>query len=163
MAMLHWYAHEKPDFPLYVAHIHHGLRLESDDEERMVAGYCKTLALPCHVFHTNVKAELQKGETVESAARRIRYGFFRSLAKETGASHLATAHTRDDQCETVLLHLLHGAGPKGLCGILPKRREGELTLVRPLIQCNKEELLSYCATESVPYALDESNEEEICD
>lgn len=159
MAMLHWYAEEKPEFPLYVAHVHHGLRPESDGEETLVTEYCKRLALPCFVFHAHVKDEREKGETVESAARRIRYEFFRSLAKTTGASHLATAHTADDQCETVLLHLLHGAGPKGLCGILPKRNEGDLILIRPLIESSKEEILQYCAEKQIPYALDQSNDD----
>ena len=159
MAMLHWYVHEMPDFPLYVAHVHHGLRPESDEEEKTVAEYCNTLSLPCSVFHTNIKTEMQKGETIESAARRIRYGFFRTLAAQVGASHVATAHTGDDQCETVLLHLLHGAGAKGLCGILPKRPEGDLTLIRPLIDCGKEEVLQYCEENNIPYAIDQSNED----
>ncbi len=161
MAMLHWYARKAPEFPLYVAHVHHGLRPESDQEAQTVEEYCNGLDLPCRVFRTNVKEELQKGETVESAARRLRYGFFRILAQETGASHLATAHTRDDQCETVLLHLLHGAGPKGLCGIFPKREEGPLTLIRPLIEREKEQILSYCNANGIPYARDPSNEETV--
>ncbi len=159
MAMLYWYTQEKPEFPLYVAHVHHGLRPESDQEETLVTEYCKKYSLPCFVFHAHVKDEMEKGETVESAARRIRYEFFHSLAKTTGASHLATAHTADDQCETVLLHLLHGAGPKGLCGISPKRREGRLTLIRPLLESTKEEILQYCAEEQVPYAWDQSNDD----
>ena len=159
MAMLHWYSHENLGFPLYVAHVHHGLRPESDGEENTVTAYCNTLSLPCTVFHTDVKAEMQKGETVESAARRLRYGFFRTLATQVGASHIATAHTGDDQCETVLLHLLHGAGAKGLCGILPKRSEGNFTLIRPFLDCGKEEILAYCEEHKIPYAIDQSNEE----
>ena len=159
MAMLHWYAEQSLAFPLYVAHVHHGLRTASDDEETLVRAYCNARSLPLTVFHADVKDEMQKGETVESAARRIRYGFFRSLARETGATHLATAHTEDDQCETVLLHLLHGAGPKGLCGILPKRQQEDLTLIRPLIACPKREILSYCAQNEIPFALDESNQD----
>ncbi len=159
MAMLRCYAEDPPGFPLCVAHVHHGLRPESDGEERMVTEYCRTLGIPCRVLHAKVRDEMQKGETVESAARRIRYGFFRALAAEMGFTHLATAHTRDDQCETVLLHLLHGAGPKGLCGILPKRKEGDLTVIRPLLQWSKEEVLAYCGAHGVPYAVDASNED----
>lgn len=159
MAMLEWYAARTLPFPLTVAHVHHGLRPESDQEEQMVLARCAQLNLPCRVFHGNVKASMQQGETVESAARRIRYEFFRTLAKERCATHLATAHTRDDQCETVLLHLLHGAGPKGLCGILPKRTQGEITVIRPFIECSKEDVLAYCATHAVPYAIDRSNDD----
>ncbi|MBQ1965903.1 MAG: tRNA lysidine(34) synthetase TilS, partial [Clostridia bacterium] len=103
--------------------------------------------------------EMQKGETVESAARRLRYGFFKTYAADVGATHLATAHTADDQCETVLLHLIHGAGPKGLCGILPLRTEDGLTIIRPLLNVEKKEILSYCKTHSVPFATDASNED----
>ena len=159
MAMLRWYAQQTWDFPLIVAHVHHGLRDESNREERLVKECCNALSLPCHVFHTNVKSEMQKGETVESAARRLRYDFFQKLAKTVGASHLATAHTKDDQCETVLLHLLHGAGARGLGGILPKRQDGALTLIRPFLGVEKRELLSYCAEMGIDYAQDQSNDD----
>lgn len=157
MAMLDKYAKAPPPFPLAVAHVNHGLRPESDGEEMLVRDYCSTRGIPCFVRKADVKNEMQRGETVESAARRIRYEFFRRVAAETGATHLATAHTRDDQCETVLLHLLHGAGAKGLCGILPLRREGNLTVVRPLLSCGKDELIAYCQKNAVPYAVDASN------
>lgn len=159
MAMLSFFAEHLRDFPITVAHVHHGLRAESDEEEALVREFCKAHNLPCEVFHTQVKRELKKGETVESAARRLRYEFFRTLATERGATHIATAHTKDDQCETVLLHLLHGAGPRGLCGILPKRREGEFTLIRPLIECTKNQILDYCRIHSVPYGEDASNQD----
>ena len=159
MAMLRWYASRALPFPLIVAHVHHGLRAASDEEEALVRKICAEYNLPCHVFHTNVRKEKQKNETEESAARRLRYGFFRELAKTQQASHIATAHTADDQAETVLLHLIHGAGPKGLCGILPKREEEGVTLIRPLIRCTAEETRNYCAEQGVPYATDESNED----
>lgn len=157
MAMLHAYLSDPPEFPIYVVHVHHGLRPESDEESAAVVAYCEAHKIPCRVFYTKVKDEMGKGETVESAARRLRYGFFQEYAKEVGATHLATAHTADDQCETVLLHLIHGAGPKGLGGILPRRKEGDLTVIRPLLHLPKEEILSYCKDRSVPYFEDKSN------
>ena len=159
MAMLDQHVKARPPFPLTVAHVNHGLRPESDGEEALVRDYCEAHGIPCLVRRADVKREMQKGETVESAARRIRYAFFRSVAKETGATHLATAHTRDDQCETVLLHLLHGAGARGLRGILPLRKEGTLTVVRPLLSCGKSELIAYCRDNAVPYATDASNDD----
>ncbi len=159
MAMLHAFLTMAPAFPLYVAHIHHGLRPESDEEAAMVEQYCGAHSVPCYVFRTNVTTERQKGETVESAARRLRYAFFKSLAAQVGATHIATAHTADDQCETVLLHLIHGAGLKGLGGILPQREEDGFLLIRPLLDWSKEEILSYCNTHSVPYCTDKSNQD----
>lgn len=159
MAMLHAYANETWDFPLYVAHVHHGLRPESDEEAVLVEEYCSRLGIDCKVFHTSVKDAMQKGETVESAARRLRYGFFKTYAQQVGATHLATAHTLDDQCETVLLHLIHGSGAKGLCGISPLRKEDGITLIRPLLQWEKRDILQYCTAHSIPFVNDPSNED----
>ena len=80
MAMLHWYTERPLPFPITVAHVHHGLRRASDGEEAMVLAFCQSRKIPCHVLHTDVKKELQKGETVESAARRLRYRFFDEVA-----------------------------------------------------------------------------------
>lgn len=157
MALLHWYATRNPGFPLIAAHVHHGLRKESDREQAAVTEYCHSLGIPLRVLRINVKDARQKGETVESAARRLRYGFFATVAKEAGATHVATGHTADDQAETVLLHLIHGAGPKGLCGILPLREEEGLTLIRPFLKVEKRETEIYCKTHGVPYAVDPSN------
>lgn len=157
MAMLHRYLSVERSFPITVAHVHHGLRRESDGEERMVESYCREHAVPFRVFHTDVRSERRPGETVESAARRLRYGFFFRLAQEIGATHLAIAHTANDQSETVLLHLIHGCGPAGLCGILPLRRENGLTLIRPLINTKKSDIIKYCKQYCIPYAEDASN------
>ena len=144
MAMLGWYASRTPSYPLTVAHVHHGLRPESDGEEELVRRQCELFGIPCRVLHTDVRREMLHGETVESAARRLRYAFLRQVALDVGASHLATAHTMDDQAETVLLHLIHGAGLRGLCGILPKRTEEGITLIRPLIRCSRSATEAFC-------------------
>ena len=157
MAMLRFYASRSLPFPLTVAHVNHGLREESKEEEELVRKICDAWKIPCHVLHTCVSVEKRKDETVESAARRLRYEFFRNLAKSQRASHIATAHTADDQAETVLLHLIHGAGPKGLCGILPKREEKGLTVIRPLLRCTAAETRAYCEKHEIPYATDGSN------
>ena len=159
LAMLAWYASQTLSFPLTVAHVHHGLRKASDGEELLVREQCRRFGFPLRVLHTDVRAEKTKEETVEAAARRLRYEFFRTVAREEGYSHVATAHTLDDQAETVLLHLLHGAGPRGLCGILPKRTDGEITLIRPLLRCSRTDVEEYCRDQKLPYATDESNQD----
>ncbi len=159
MAMLGWYASRTPSYPLTVAHVHHGLRPESDGEEELVRRQCELFGIPCRVLHTDVRREMLHGETVESAARRLRYAFLRQVALDVGASHLATAHTMDDQAETVLLHLIHGAGLRGLCGILPKRTEEGITLIRPLIRCSRSSTEAFCEEQGISYALDSSNED----
>ena len=157
MALLHWYALRRKAFPLYALHVHHGLRPESDEEETTVRNFCADLGVPLTVYHTDVKREKQKGESVESAARRLRYAFFEKEAGDLPFSHLATAHTADDQAETVLLHLLYGAGPQGLGGMAPRRETEAFTLIRPLINCTKSDTIEYCKLHGVPYAWDASN------
>ena len=157
MAMLQWYASRTLPFPITVAHVHHGLRKESDGEEVMVQTYCEARSIPCRILHTDVQRERRQGETVESAARRLRYEFFHKVAAEQNASHLATAHTQNDQAETVLLHLIHGAGPRGLCGIFPKHTRNGLTVIRPLLRCSRADTEQYCAENKIPFAVDESN------
>lgn len=159
MAMLGWYLENPPDFSLTVAHVHHGLRPESDQEAETLRKFCEASQIPLRMLRCHVREEMEKGETVESAARRIRYGFFRTVAEETGATHIATAHTADDQCETMLLHLIHGAGPRGLGGILPKRKEGALTIIRPLLNCTKQDAIAFCEEHRIPYASDPSNQD----
>lgn len=159
MAMLAWYASRSLPFPIVAVHIHHGLRPESEAEAELVKDFCHRLALPCRIFRTDVRKEMLPKETVESAARRLRYAFLRQAAREEGASHIATAHTLDDQAETVLLHLIHGAGLNGLCGILPKRQEADRILIRPLLRCTRADTEDFCARQSIPFVLDPSNED----
>jgi len=161
MAMLRWYAERSLPFSVTVAHVHHGLRKDSDEEAEMVKDFCAQKGIPLRICHLQVRDARRKGETTESAARRLRYEFFRAVAKEREATHIATGHTENDQAETVLLHLIHGAGPRGLCGIRPLRKEGELTLIRPLLAVKKEETEAYCRENGVPYAEDPSNRDPI--
>lgn len=160
MALLTLYAAASLPFPIAVAHVHHGLRPESDAEEALVRKACADRNIPIRVLRTDVNALRKKGETVEMTARRLRYAFFLETARELSCTHLATAHTLNDQAETVLLHLLHGAGPQGLCGIFPKRTQDGITVIRPLLSCTREQIEAYCEANAVPYATDETNRDE---
>jgi tRNA(Ile)-lysidine synthase len=102
---------------LIVAHVNHKLRgPESDADEAFVRELCATLGVPCRAESVDVAA-LAAGENLESTARRVRYGFFADVATEVGAAWIATAHTADDQAETVLHRLIRGTGLQGLRGI----------------------------------------------
>jgi tRNA(Ile)-lysidine synthase len=103
--------------PLSVAHVNHKLRgADSDGDETFVRELCATLGVRCRVKSVDVSA-LATGENLESTARGVRYEFFADMANEVGAAWAATAHTADDQAETVLHRLIRGTGLQGLRGI----------------------------------------------
>ncbi len=134
---------------LSVAHVNHKLRgEESDEDERFVAELARQHGLELHVSEAPVSgsrrseggSEIGSGviSRIEAAARELRYGFFRQLAREGRVTKIATAHTLDDQAETVLLRIFRGTGIRGLSGIHPRiifeeqgRAFGEV--LRPLL------------------------------
>ncbi len=104
--------------PRAVAHVNHKLRGdESDADEAFVRELCGTLGVPCHVKTADMAARAP-GANLEAAARQVRYSFFVEVAAEVRAEWVATAHTANDQAETVLHRLLRGTGLQGLRGIL---------------------------------------------
>ena len=114
---------------LTVAHLNHGLRGEEAlQDEAFVRGLSATMGLAC-VCKTVDLSSIRKGKSLEEAAREERYRFLREAAEGCGADRIATGHHRDDQAETVVMHLIRGSGPGGLKGILPVREDG---IIRPL-------------------------------
>jgi tRNA(Ile)-lysidine synthase len=160
--------------PLTVAHLNHQLRgAESDEDEAFVRELCERLNVPCRVKRANV-GELAAGDNLESTARRVRYEFFAEVAREVGAKWIATAHTADDQAETVLHRLIRGTGLQGLRGIaatlVNRDREGagvgstrSLTvavhqdIIRPLLAVTRAEVLEHLASLNQPYRTDSTN------
>src|SRR5580658_6616364 len=105
---------------LSVVHVHHGIREASEEESAFVAALAATYNLPFHLHRTDaVSAAATRHETLEEAARNLRYAFFRQLIADERIDAVATAHTLDDQAETVLHKLLRGAWTEGLSGIHP--------------------------------------------
>lgn len=130
------------------AHFNHHLRgAESDRDEEFVRTLCASWALPLTVGGGFVTAQ---GTGTEDAARRLRYAFLREIA---GDGWIATAHTMDDQAETVLLQLLRGTGLRGLGGIAPAHDR----LLRPLLQVRRVEVEAYLAAQGLPHIEDSSN------
>lgn len=136
---------------LHVAHLHHGLRGEEADADQ---GFCRELAarlgLTFHESRVDTAAEARPdasagkaGETVEEAARRLRYAWFRELMGSSAVDAVATAHTRDDQAETVLAKFLRGAWTEGLSGIHPVVRFPEGRILRPLLGTSRAEIEKY--------------------
>ena len=138
---------EKLGITLEAAHFNHNLRgEESDRDEAFVRDFCKTYEICCHVGRGVVTAGA-KG--LEAAARESRYAFLYSLD-----GIIATAHTADDNAETMLMHLVRGTGLKGLGGITPKTDR----LIRPMLTVTRREVLAFLEEENISYVTDSSNE-----
>ena len=138
---------DKLGITLEAAHFNHNLRgEESDREAAFVVTFCKDHAIPCHVGSGVVTAG-EKG--LEAAARNARYDFLQSLSGK-----IATAHTADDNAETLIMHLVRGTGLKGLGGITPVREN----LIRPMLTVTRQEVLHFLEEEKIPWMNDSSNE-----
>ena len=133
---------------LHAAHLHHGLRGEEADADLAFArDLAATLGLPFHEARIDVAAEAQANpatgkpaESIEEAARRLRYQWFRQLMSEIPLDAVATAHTLDDQAETVLAKFLRGAWTEGLSGIHPVLETPEGAILRPLLNTTRAEI-----------------------
>ncbi len=140
---------------LSACHFNHGLRGDaSDADEAFCRDFCENLGISLTTGRGNVTARMaETGESLEEAARNLRYDFF---ASQPGL--VATAHTADDNAETVLLNLTRGTALKGLCGI-PEQRDA---MIRPLLSVTREEVLAYLKEHSLPHREDTTNAEDHC-
>ncbi len=143
-----------------MTHFNHGLRgVASDADQAFVAELAREHGLELAIGHDDVRdhAILSK-QTLEAAARELRYRWLRVIAQARKLDAIATGHTLDDQAETVLLKFLRGAGTRGLAGIYPEvTRPGEVRIVRPLLAVTRAEAESYLASLGQAWREDESN------
>jgi len=141
---------EKLGIRLEAAHFNHRLRdFESDRDEAFVRELCDRYDVPLHVGSGNV---LPGEKGLEAAARDARYAFFDTLSGK-----IATAHTADDNAETVLMHMVRGTGLKGLGGISPVRGN----LIRPMLLVTREEVLEFLQEYHLSYVEDSSNRTDV--
>ncbi len=162
--------HQELGLHLEVAHLQHGIRgEEAGTDARFVADLAEQFQLPFHLKEVDlpgIKSAAGKGN-LEALARAERYRFFADTVQQRQLNKVATAHTQDDQAETMLMWFLRGAGMKGLGGMAPvsklKVASGELThdlvVVRPLLDISKSELLQYLSDRQFAYRMDKSNED----
>ncbi|MDE7242551.1 MAG: tRNA lysidine(34) synthetase TilS [Oscillospiraceae bacterium] len=156
MALLHILCHLSAETGLRVsaAHFNHCLRRTADRDELFVRDWCRAHGVPFYAGRGDVRAQAARSGTgIEDAARTLRYQFLEETASAVSAQHIATAHHRGDNAETVLLHLLRGTGPQGLSGIPPVRGR----IVRPLLETGRDEIDAYIAENRIPYVEDETN------
>ncbi len=141
--------------------MNHGLRgAEADADQRAVEELAGRLGIPARVARVDPRGRRAPGPSrdrpsPEEAARELRYAALRRIAGEVGAECVATAHTADDQAETVLLRLLRGTGPDGLAGIPERSSDGRIA--RPLLGVGRAEVLRFAAERGLRWREDASN------
>ena len=149
-----WRGKRKRGPKLLAVTIDHGLRKEAAAEARQVARLAKKLDVPHRILRwrgTKPSSRLQE------KARAMRYRLLAEAAAKAGAIHILTAHTIDDQAETVLMRLLRGSGPAGLAGMVRETQLGEITLLRPFLDVSKARLLATLRKAEISFAEDSSN------
>ncbi len=140
---------------LLSAHLNHKLRGEESKRDMEFAKeFSNHLGIKFFSEETDV-ALLSKtmGISLEDAGRKARYDFFDRIMKETKATKIATAHNKNDNTETVLMHIIRGCGISGLCGIPPKRGN----IIRPMLCLSRKEIEAFCEKEKINYITDSSN------
>jgi len=164
---------------LHVAHLNHQLRgAESEADAKYVSDLAGSLGISITIDRQDVAAyRIGRNFSVEEAARELRYAFLARVAREVGANRIAVGHTRDDQVETILMHILRGTGITGLCGLAPcspmvydsqgislpasplslRAKRSNLLVIRPLLDITREETTSYCQEHQLEPRIDSSN------
>lgn len=144
---------------LFVAHFNHQLRGEaSDADERFVAELARQYDLPFFTGRADVRGHAETNKlSLEHAARELRYQWLDQLADDERLDPIATAHTSDDQAETVLMKFLRGAGTRGLAGIHPVLQRSAVRIVRPLLETPRGEIERYLNSLNQPWRNDHTN------
>ncbi|MBI9089583.1 MAG: tRNA lysidine(34) synthetase TilS [Desulfobacterium sp.] len=145
---------------LGIAHINHTLRgEESLGDEGFVRNLAEAHALPFHLERVDVAALARKNrQSVEEAARDVRYAFFERICRENAYTKTALGHNLNDNAELILMNLLRGSGPKGLSGIPPTR---DNWIIRPLMEQSREEIIAFLNAENQAYVTDSTNLETV--
>jgi tRNA(Ile)-lysidine synthase len=143
------------DIRVHAIHINHMLRAEeADTDEAYVKELCRELDVPLSIERVNIAEMAEKaGISLEEAGREARYREFAAYAAEVGASGIAVAHNRNDQAETVMMHIIRGSGTAGLAGM--EFRRG--AVIRPLLDISRKEIEQYCRAAGLHPRIDSSN------
>ena len=150
---------------IIVVHLDHGLRKAASEDAEWVTQLSKRLGYEAIVSSANIRKKAREtADNLEQAARRARYDFFLKSAKDSKTNLVLTAHTLDDQAETILMRLMRGSGAEGLVGIAAKRpvTEGSsILVVRPLLSwARRANTEHYCRSRRVRFRVDEMNDDE---
>ena len=156
MVLMHLLAvfHKKnPSSIPIVLTVNHGFRTEAAEEVNLVKTHADAMGLECHILHWT--GDIHKKS--QAAARDIRYGLLKKCCGENSLQFLLTAHTKNDQAETVLLRLERGSGIDGLSGIWERSAIGNLVVIRPLLDFTRQEITRYAILHGLSWVNDPSN------
>jgi tRNA(Ile)-lysidine synthase len=158
LSVLHALAAES-GIELHAAHLDHRFRGDESAEDALfVRRLAGSLSVSVSTEAIDVPAYCrERGRSAQEGAREVRYAFLERIAKAIGASLIATGHTADDQAETLLMRLIRGAGSTGMSGIPPRRG----SIIRPLIDVTRDEVLRYLEKAGLSYRSDSSNAEPV--
>lgn len=160
MCLLHWLYELRQErrFQLAAAHFEHGIRGgESLRDAAFTAEQCGKLGLAFHLGRGDVPAfAAQQRIGLEEAARILRYRFLEETADRLGCDRIATAHSQNDNAETMLMNLCRGAGTRGLAGIPPVRGR----LIRPLLLTDRKTIEAFLEERGIPHVEDSSNRDD---
>lgn len=161
LCLLHLFLKIQKEYSLKLicVHLNHCLREEANDEENFVKEVCGNQGVKFISARRQVK-KLFKGDSLEQTARNLRFDFFLNSSRQTKFKTIALAHHQDDLAETVLMRLIRGSGLRGLRGFLPKSKFRNLTVIRPLIEITKSDILSWLKKNKISYCTDKSNFED---
>lgn len=154
MMLLHFLNRHKGFYQIHlkVAHVHHGIRANADQDAAYVETIAREWKLPFYIKKCNIPELANEWQmTEEEAGRKVRYDFFISLTNQDGK--IATAHNMNDQAETMMMRFLRGTDIQGLRGIPPKREN----IIRPILGLTREEVEKYCSEWNLVYQQDETN------
>lgn len=146
----------KLNFEICVAHINHMIREEASEDEKYVQEYCRKNNIDFFVKHFDVIQYAKQNKIgTEEAGRNVRYKFFNEILENTESNKIAIAHNANDNAETVLMNIMRGSGISGLKGIEPIRAN----IIRPLIDCTREQIEEYCSENKLEPRIDKTNKE----
>ena len=151
--------HNKLHLEICVAHLDHRLRKSSGQDAKWVSELATRLGFKSVIGRSKVGEE---DDNLEQAARDARYAFLQRTAKKVSANYVLTAHTMDDQAETVLLRLMRGSAGFGLGGmeaVRPLAKNSSIKLVRPLLWARRIDTEEYCRVRKIKYLTDEMNDD----
>lgn len=151
------YLKQKYNLKLICVHVNHGIRKEEAiRDQEFVRELCNKLNIPIKVFKGDIpKIAKNLKQTEEEAGRNFRYEMFNKVLKEENFNKIAVAHNLNDQAETVIMRMFRGSGLKGLGGILPVRDN----IIRPLINCSRNDIEIFCSNNNISYITDSTNKE----
>ena len=145
-------------FSLYACHLNHSIRDEADSDEEFVKSLCRGLGIECFSLKRDIKTLAKEGKLSEElVGRNERYKFFDEIINKHNIDLIATAHNKNDVAETILMHIFRGCGIDGQKGIAYRRQN----IIRPLLDCEKKEIESFCEDNGFSYVYDKTNNEAI--